>query len=185
MSRNVLAFLAWAGLLVPGLKGGISFEVSIPVGLTPGDPLYRYTYHLSGFTFAVGDEVNLQFDPVLFGELTNAVAGIGFDVVLFQTNDPPGVQGDYSAMALIDNPSLAGPFGVDVVFNGPGLPGTQRYFINRYHSDGSFTTLSSGWTSPAADTAVPEPPGTLPAALVLLVGSIGWAVRRHHRGRAV
>src|SRR5687768_7485487 len=129
------------------LSAGITFEVT-DLGVSgSGDPLFRYTYVLDGLTLLKNTEVDIRFDPALYGELSNPVAPPDFDVLILQPNNPPGVPGDYKPLALIDNPSQSGLFSVDFTFLGPGRPGSQPFFINQYDdqfmlidSDGPFFT---------------------------------------------
>ena len=128
-----------AGLLTVGnLHAGLILQYETSnVGSTPtGDPIFRFTYFLSGGSLNAGDELEIDFDPALYGELSNASAGAGFDVALFQTNNPPGSTGIYSALAIVNNPSLATPFMTDAVYLGQGTPAPQPVFINQYDASG-------------------------------------------------
>jgi hypothetical protein len=141
-------------LTVPQLFGAISIIYSVaPAGGGSPDNVYRYTYLLSG-SVAENQEVDIQFDPDLFRRLMNATASSGFDVLLLQPNNPPGVPGDLSALALnnITGPST---LGVDVVYLGTGIPGVQPFFINTVGAGGELTLVESGSTVSAS--AVPEP----------------------------
>src|SRR5512140_131833 len=100
-------FLA-AGLSAATMK----FEVTplgtlVLGGATPGGPgatveMQRCTYFLSGITLLADQEVNIRFDPAVYGALSNPHAGPGFDVLLFQPNQPPGAFGDFSALSMSD-----------------------------------------------------------------------------------
>lgn len=85
----------------------ITYQVS-----TAGS-LYRYTYALSGFDFLTNQELDITFDPLLYGPLSNGVATAGYSLLLFQPNDPPSAQGDYSLLATTNHPSTTGIFSVD------------------------------------------------------------------------
>lgn len=131
----------WAGALASSLSGAtISSQVT-----NLGPNLFRYTYTVTNFSFQVNQELDVQFDPALYSNLTNGVAPSGFNVVLLQPNIPPGVQGDYTALSTVNNPSLAGVFSVDFNYSGFGRPGTQPFTINLFNSDGKLVqTLESG-----------------------------------------
>ena len=143
-----------------------------------GGTLHRYNYSVSGYAFQQNQELAISFAPALYGTLSNGVAGSGFSLLLLQPNNPPGVSGDYSALALMNNPSLAGPFRVDFIFNGSGTPGAQPFLVNQYDQSGNFiSTISSGVTTPSGPS-VPEPRSFSLAGVALLVGGALWTVRR-------
>lgn len=133
-----------------------------------GETVYRYTYNLEGFSLQLNQELDIRFDAAIFKELLNGVAPAGFDLLLFQPGSPSGAPGDYSLLALIDNPPMAGIFSVDFILFGGSPPAAQQYFVNQYDDSGNFlNTVSSG------QTAVPEP-GTL----WLVSGLIGAGLMR-------
>jgi hypothetical protein len=141
-------------LNVPQLFGSISLIFSVaPVGGGSPDNVYRYTYLFTG-SIAANQEIDIQFDPGLFSHLMNATASSGFDLLLLQPNNPPGVPGDLSALAL-NNISGPGTLGVDVVYLGTGIPGVQTFFVNTFGPGGELTLVESGSTVSAS--AVPEP----------------------------
>jgi hypothetical protein len=191
--RVTSGLVLWAGLLAANVfAGSISFEASrLPSGTsgaTSEERLFRYSYFVNDITFAANQELDIQFDPALYGGLFNGLAGAGFLVTLLQPNNPPGFFGDYSVLALSADASLAGPFRVDFSFLGTGLPGAQPFLINEYDASGRFLrTMESGVTTPSGSTAVPEPGGLSTCAicgLVLLMGGGWWAVRRRSGGTA-
>jgi hypothetical protein len=160
-----------------------------------GQQLYRFTYTLSGFdlrdTNSIVDELDIEFNPALFGSLSNGLAGPGFDLLLFQPNNPPGAMGDYSALASVDHPALTGVFSVDVTWIGPGTPldsgapVVQTYLINHYDNDpsdpnyGDVVGSTSGTTAQVVSNSTPEPnTGLLVAASALLGGWISVRRRR-------
>ena len=66
----------------------------------PGQELVQFTYSLSGFNLVDAAtptphdyELDIQFDPTVYLQLLNGVAGPGFDLLLFQPNNPPGTPG--------------------------------------------------------------------------------------------
>src|ERR1700730_12481356 len=101
------------GLLSVNLSAAtIDFSVST-VGVNPsGETLYRYLYSLAGVSLLNNQEVDIRFGPVLYGTLSNGVAPAGFNLQLLQPNNPPGASGDYSVLALLNNPPVSGVFSV-------------------------------------------------------------------------
>jgi len=171
-----LRLLLWMGLFASVSQAGtIQYEVS-PLG---GD-VFQYSYYLSDFVLQANQEIDIRFDRALYGSLSNGVAGADFLVLIFQPDNPPGVNGDYSALAVINNPSLAGPFRVDFLFTGSGLPGGQPFLVNQYDPVHNFLyTLESG-TTMARAAEIPEP-GSFSLCGVALVVSGLWTVRRRSR----
>jgi hypothetical protein len=175
------------GILASNLLSAvITFDVSV-VGTTgSGETLYRYNYSVQGLTVPQNTEIDIRFDPALYGMLLNGVAPAGFDLLLLQPNNPPGAFGDYSALALVNNPSLAGPFSVDFTFIGPGTPGAQPFFINLIDPiSGAITPIDQGFTTPAGGAVVPEPGTMVFGSAALLMTVLTRAAARRKRGRAV
>lgn len=162
------------------LSAGPVVQVEITGLGAPGTFTGMYT--VSGFDFQANEELDIQFPVDLYGSLSNGNAGPGFAVMLFQPNVPPGLEGDYSALALVDNPSLSQPFTVDFTYIGTGHPGAQPFQINQFDSNGNFiSTIASGTTDP--DThgpgVVAEPP-VLPMTLVgIAVYGLAWVKHKH------
>jgi hypothetical protein len=112
--RVTLSLSLLLGLVAVSLHAApvVQYELST-VGTTgSGQTLFRFNYVFSGFTLFQNEEIDIRFDPTVFGQLSNGVAGPGFDLLLFQPNQPLGAFGDYSALAGA-NASLAGTFSVD------------------------------------------------------------------------
>lgn len=148
--------------------GTVHYDV-MPLG---GDS-YQYTYFLSGLTFQVSEQLDVQFDPVLYGALSNGVAPGGFSVTLLDPNNPPGLHGDYGALALINNPSIAGEFSVQFVYLGRGVPGPQPVFLNQFNSDGFFESATYlGLTSGVQSSHSPEPSTAFLTGFTLLFGTL-------------
>ena len=170
--RIKLCLLLWLGLLATVLQAGtIQYQA-----INLGGNQFQYSYLISGFTLQANQEIDIRFDPTLFGTLSNGVAGSDFSLLLLQPNNPPGASGDYAAFTAIANPSLAGPFRVDVTFLGSGQPGGQPFFINQYGSAHNFlfTDLNQSGTTVSV---IPEPGSfTLCGAGIILVCL--WTVRR-------
>jgi len=142
-----------------------------------GSNNYRYDYTVSGIQFQVNQEFDVRFNPALYGTLSNGAAPAGFDLLLLQPNNPPGVFGDYSAMALVNNPSLSGTFRVDVVYLGNGLPGSQPFFINQLDANGNILSVITSGNSTQVGGSTPEPAGWTLAAAGFLIGGLWRAVR--------
>ena len=172
----------WAGLSGNSLIAGtIGFQVT-----NLGENSYRYTYVVSDFTFALDQELDIRFDPTLYGTLSNGAAGSDFAVLLLQPNNPPGAFGDFSALALAQNPSLAVVFSVDFTFLASGKPGAQPFLVNQFDASGNFvSTLTSGSTT-LQETA-PEPACLLLTGAGLLMTAMLRSIRRRpgNRSRAV
>ena len=114
-----------------------------------GDTVYHYVYTLVGGPLLANQELEILFAAGLYGELSNGVAPAGFDLLVFQPNQPLGADGRFSALALVDNLSLSGVFSVDAVFLGTGTPGPQAFFVNQLDAQGGIVTLDLN--------SVPEP----------------------------
>lgn len=148
-----------------------------------GGTLHRYNYFVSGFTFQQNQELDISFDPALYGPLTNGVAPSSFDMLLLQPNNPLGAQGLYSALALVNNPSLTGSFGVDFTFLGSGKPGSQPFTIG-FFDQGGMHVIQSGLTTPLIQNAVPESTSLSLGSVGLFMGAVLWVVRRRPCGTA-
>jgi hypothetical protein len=99
--------------------------------------------------------------------LFNGVADSDFRLLLLQPNNPPGAVGDYTALALVDNPSLAGPFSVDVRWLGSGVPGGLPYLLHQFDASGqNLGMIGSG--SLVVET--PEPASWLLGGIGLVIG---------------
>jgi hypothetical protein len=160
----------WAGLVAGNLNAtAIRFQV-----INLGSNSFSYNYSITGITFQQNEELDIRFDPALYGILSNPVAGPGFQLTLLQPNNPPGTFGDYDALAMINNPSLAGPFGLNFTFLGAGQPGSQPFLINQFDQTGHFiSTVEAGFTS-----SIPEPASLSLAGIGLIIGGVLFAIRR-------
>ncbi len=179
-NRNVQR-VGW-GVIAAALLFSSSLHASaIEFQVTPlGSGVYRYNYMVSGFQFQANQELDLRFDPALYGALSNGVAPPGFDLLLLQPNNPPGTSGDYSALALVNMPSLT-PFSVDFAFLGAGVPGPQPFFINQLDASGNLiATIASGSTTSATARA-PEPRSFSLVSLALLMGGAAVCFKGRRR----
>jgi hypothetical protein len=159
-----------AGSLAADLAGGtIGTQINSLGGNT-----YQENFLISGFTFSANDTLDVVFDHTLYGSLS--LVGVTlppsnqWSVLLDQPNHPTaGFDGDYLLTALVDNPSLAGPFSVHFTFLGTGTPsGSQQFTI----FDSNFNDIGSG------TTGVPEPASLSLVLGGLLVGAAVWRARR-------
>lgn len=157
--------------------GTIQYAVST---VAPGEQ--QYTYLVSGFALAQYQGLEIVFPEASFETLSNGVAGAGFDVSLLEPNVSPGVAGDYTAVAQISDPSLAGPFSVDFIYIGTGTPGPQEYYVNQYDQNGDLEGLLNSGSTVAYQA--PEPGNLALPGFLLVAGGVWRAVRRHLAGTA-
>src|ERR1035441_5795594 len=171
VNRSLLLLPLWTILLAGQLAAGtVGYQVS---GL--GGNVYRYEFFPSNLNLLTYQELDIQFDPTFFGSLFNGVADSDFRLLLLQPNNPPGAVGDYSALALVDSPSLAGPFSVDVRWLGSGVPGGLPYLLHQFDGSGqNLGTISSG--SLVVET--PEPASWLLGGIGLVIGGFLGKGRR-------
>lgn len=149
-----------------------------------GEAVYEYDYIITGLDLLENQELAIQFDPAIYKQLSNGVAPVTFSLLLFQPNLPPGASGEYSALSTVNHPSMTGPFSVQFTLTDLGVVlrnelGPQVFFVNQYNSNGGFVgTLNSGSTSPGANNTVPEPSSLSLTSVGLILGGVGWALRR-------
>jgi hypothetical protein len=184
--RLLIVLLLVGSGFIGGVWGAeVHYEIAGLGVNAAGQSLYRYTYEPVDIVFEKDQELDVRFDPNLFAALFNALAPAGFDVLLLQPNVPPGAFGDYSALALVSNPLISGPFSVDVVYLGSGLPGAQPYLINQYNTNGEFvTTLIQGVTTSAGSAVVPEPGSLSVVSAGLCLLGMSCLLRRRFRERS-
>jgi len=187
--RKLLTMALWVGLVAANLPAGtVSYDFSTtpitpPADAPAGSTVLQVTYLLSNFAFLANQELDIQFDPTLYGEFISGQAPSGFWLNLFDANNPPGAPGDFSALATVDNPSLTASFTADVVFYGTGQPAAQSYSINQFDAQGNFVdTVTSGSTTPASDAPVPEPGSFWLGGIGLVIGAGRWV--KQHRSRS-
>jgi MYXO-CTERM domain-containing protein len=172
--RISFCLLAMAGMSIGNLTAATILFSAEPLGGTS----YRYTYRLLEARLLVNQELAVEFDPLLYRNLSNAAAGAQFSVALVQPDNPPGAVGRYSALALADDPSLAVPFRVTLDFLGAGTPGSQPFFINQFNENQQLPyVIESGLTTPT-----PEPASEQLAGLGLLLGGAFLVIRRRCGG---
>jgi hypothetical protein len=178
--KAVLAMLFIGGALAPPIVAAPIITYSLS---TVGS-LYQYTYTISGYSFAANQELDIDFDPALYGTLSNGVAPSGFDLLLFQPNNPPQAFGEYSALALTNNPSLIGTFSVEFTYLGSGVPQAQTFNIyddNFVPFHGTGSVVASGTTVLMQVAVAPEPATGWLLSGVLGMAATFSAVRRNYR----
>jgi hypothetical protein len=152
-----------------------------------------YEYFVSGFTAMepctatsptapAGDEcsaeIDIDFDATVFSQISNGVAPAGFNLLLFQPNNPPQAPGDYSALAVVANPSLA-PFSVDFTTltsmaepTCGSVPG-QCFTINEFDDNtGLFEGVAASGVTTLVSSTVPEPASFSLIATGMIIGGI-------------
>jgi hypothetical protein len=199
---SALRLLSLSTLMVFSLSAAPIIQYQVVTTGSTG----TYTYSLSGFDYRANqpcsnnaallcdDVLDIQFavapppqqnllqPAVIFGQLSNGAAGTGFELLLFQPNNPPQSQGDYIALATVDHPSLSGPFTVDFTFSGSGVPGSQPFTISQYDLAGAFeNVVFSGSTT--ATTTAPEPVSFLFCSVGLISGLFLFFRRSRKDGR--
>jgi hypothetical protein len=142
----------------------IQYQATNLADLVTGEDLWQYQYSVS----YAGSDVFLQnqalaifFDASLYKDLQDPPLTVSdwFTFVL-QPDSALAANGEYDALAMTDNPSLAKTFDLSFVWlGGPGsIPGSQAFAINQFYESGNFANqLGSGLTSPMQSNAVPEP----------------------------
>jgi hypothetical protein len=192
MWRRLPRIVLLSALLTFSLSASIiQYEVMTSGGSngTGNGATGTYQFFVSGFVFRANqpclnnptlecsEALDIQFDQTMFGQLSNGIAPAGFDLLLFQPNNPPQAPGDYSALALVDKPSLLGQFSVDFTFTGQGTPGSQAFTIDQFDSNGGFQgVVLTGETAPLA-SSVPEPSSVSLIAAGLLASCFLLAFR--------
>jgi hypothetical protein len=181
-NHRMLSFATLCALFAAhfAYAGTIDYQITALPGGLPGQPLFQYTYYLSGFDFLALQEMDLVYPANLFGTLSNGVVTPGFSFMLFQPNNPPGTTGDFSVLALSNVGAVVGPWSVDVTYLGAGLPGPQTFIMDQFDANGDLVEpLGSGQTDPPT----PEPGTFVLVGLVVWGGVIWRAVRRRNAAR--
>jgi hypothetical protein len=186
--RLALCLSLCAGLIALNLSAGV-IEYSI-ANLSPQH--YRYNYSLTSVPFLANQELDIRFDPNLYGTLSNQHVGNNFSLVnCCQPNNPPGTFGDYIAISLADISAPQGTFSVDFAFKGTGQPGGQPYFIYQLGSSGEILSVVSAQLTSAPlpgggvpNQSIPEPATFSLLGMGLVVGGCWRMVRRQLRARA-
>ena len=182
MYRNPIHYsLCLCALLTAGVSYAGSIEYTVSAGSAPNSE--RYTYYVSRISLMANQELDILFSPTLFSALANGDAGSGFDLELFQPNNPPGTVGHFSAFALVDHTPILSPMSLDVFYIGANRPTSLPFRINQFDTTGKFVaTIDSGVVS--ATQAAPEP-GSFVLVGVLFSGIGVWRAARRYREGAV
>jgi hypothetical protein len=136
--------------------------------------VYRYDISLSEFVTGAGTGFTLYFPLANVVALSNPVASGDWDVLVFDPDSPPGANGAYDALALVNTPSLTG-FSVDATLTG-GTPPLGLTF--EIYQLSPFLILETGTTLPAAGAEIPEPATTTLTGLALLAAGLPLWRRR-------
>jgi hypothetical protein len=187
--RQLPRILLLSALLATSLSATrIDFQV------TTNGTTGTFQYFVSGFVamqpcpnnmaLQCSNEIDIEFAPTVFNQISNGVAPSGFDLLLFQPNNPPQAPGDYSALATVNNPSMA-PFRVDFTFNpgmSSGIPCSstpdfcQKFSIQSFDSSGFFEGFAEPgpeFTTPRV-SGVPEPASISLGGAGLIICGVFW-----------
>ncbi len=141
----------------------IQYEATNLADTTPGQDLWRYTYKISGYTFAANEGLDIYFSQSLYGALSNPQpdAGPQWFASASTVIDPGGAPQIYDVLTIVPNPSLDVVFSVDFVWLGQGTPGSQPFDAYRTSTAGGLNVFDEGRT---VGTSVPEAGSTLALA---------------------
>ena len=184
--RKYALFILFSLVIAANLSAvSITSQVSV-AGDPPGAIGYQYTYNITNLTLQTNEELDIYFDPSLYGALTDANVGSDFQYVLFQPGSAPPEPGDFGIVPNSDNTVVTGPFNVSFTLSGPGSPGPQYFTVSEFSPDGGLIGIvASGMTSLQSDVAAPEPAGVGLTGIALLLGTMWCAGRLHGRWRFI
>jgi hypothetical protein len=144
----------------PATAATIQYQATDLPDLVVGEDLWQYEYSPSGLVFQVDQGFAVFFDYTLYDDL-QLVAPLPPDWDPIVANPIPALtsNGFYDALALVNAPSLAGPFRVSFTWLGaPGTaPGSQPFEIYELDAQGAPVPFESGQTIAPSATEVPEP----------------------------
>ena len=152
---------------------------------------WQYEYFLSEGAFAQDQGFTILFDNLLYSDLTlegplpQPPPPGDWDALVIQPELPPplglGSAGFYDALAVVPDPTLAGPFLVSFLWSGVGAPGAQPFEIYQLEQD-QFGQEILRTTETGQTTPVPEP-----STLFLVAAGAGLArvLRKRSRGSPV
>ena len=116
-----------------------STQVQYQVSNVTGNE-WSYTYDIVTSTPFVANEALTVFFPVaLYSSLDNLPASpTGWFAFSIQPDPILLTDGFYSAVALGDGASLAGPFTISFDYSGAGTPGSQDFSIDLFDNNGNY-----------------------------------------------
>ena len=152
-------------------QGTLRYTATDLSDVVPGQDLWRYSYFISGFNFQANQGFSIYFNHLSYGNLQNARPSLdpGWNMVAVQPDVLLQVPGYLDGLARVNGPAYTGPFQVDFIWLGLGVPGAQPFEIY----DANFQTLFSGVSE------VPEPG----SGWLVVVGSLLLLGFRAKRGR--
>jgi hypothetical protein len=175
-------------LLLSALLAFSLSAATIQYSVTTDGTTGTYQYFVNGFVanqacpnnIAVEcrNQIDIAFDYTVFDQLSNGVAPAGFNVMLFQPDNPNQATGNYSAIAIDSNPSLSGAFSVDFTFNpgvssGVSCPSSsnfcQNFSIESFDSNGLFEGFAEEGVTTLAGSSAPEPVSILLSGVGLMI----------------
>ena len=177
--RNLIRLAMLAVLSYGCLSAAVVSYTVTNLNMTNGNgqPLYRYIYNLTGAPLLANQELDIRFEVTRYAAISNGVAPpSGFDLLLLPVNNPPGADGRYSLLSLVNNPTMIGTFSVDFAFIGSGQPGAQTFFINLLNSSGGFIRQDDSGFTVAGSSSSSSGGGSIPEPGTLLLSAAGVAL---------
>src|SRR6478672_4816592 len=77
----------------------VQFQTTF-LGTVNGQSQFRDNYTLLDTALQTNQALDIDFDPALYGTLSNGQGPANFSILLLQPNNPPGAAGLFSALAL-------------------------------------------------------------------------------------
>jgi len=135
----------------------ITFTTSLVTPGAPGTAIWEYDYTLTGFSFVTNEDLQILFDPTLFGTLQNGIAMPAGDWDLQTFQPDPGLpdNGVYDLLALVDHPSFTGPFSIQFTLLGDVPPVSQSWKVVQLDSNFAPGPVLDSGTANSSD--LPEP----------------------------
>ena len=188
LSLTVLFASAILWLLIPSLAIAdpvpvIQYEATNLFDITPGEDLWQYDYTLSytlgSDTFMENQAFIILFDYDLYDGLQDNTAFLAdWMTLVLQRDIVLGVKmpGEFDALALVNNPSIANPFSLTFVWlGGAAVPGSQPFILYQFDDQGiNQGVIGRGVTQ----NVVPEPASGLLLASGLFIGAMLYRKRR-------
>jgi hypothetical protein len=167
LSLAVAAMLTLGAAGLANASNAISYSAFNLSDVNMGEDLWRYTYTVTGDSFADGTGFAIDFEKSLFvlPEGQQTAPNSDWDVWTSTSSYDPEIA-VYDAYALFDNASLADSFSVDFVWTGEAAGPGAQYFVVYDRNNGA--VLQNGTTSPVP---VPAAVWLLGSGLATLAGS--------------